>query len=60
MMANMITVGAAYQAGILPLTALAIEHAIRLNGVAVEMNLLAFQVGPASGGGTRLGPAGRG
>jgi indolepyruvate ferredoxin oxidoreductase len=45
MMANMITIGAAYQAGVLPLTGLALEHAIRLNGVAVEMNLLAFQVG---------------
>ena len=45
MPANIMTIGAAFQAGILPISALAIEHAIQLNGVAVEMNKRAFRVG---------------
>ncbi len=45
MQANIMTIGAAYQAGILPITAIAIEHAIQLNGVAVEQNRQAFRVG---------------
>lgn len=45
MLANMITIGAAYQAGLLPLTAEAIERAITLNGVSVEANRQAFRVG---------------
>jgi indolepyruvate ferredoxin oxidoreductase len=43
--ANMILVGAAYQAGALPVSAAAVEHAVRLNGVAVDNNLNAFRAG---------------
>ena len=43
--ANMMLVGAAFQAGALPLTASAIEQAIELNGLAVRMNLQAFRRG---------------
>lgn len=45
MAANMIVIGAAYQSGVLPISAEAIEHAIKLNGVKIEMNLNAFRVG---------------
>ncbi len=42
---NLIMLGAAYQAGALPISAGAIEQAVRLNGVSVEMNLLSFRWG---------------
>ena len=47
MAANMIMLGAAYQAGALPVSADAIERAIQLNGVSVTMNTEAFRAGRA-------------
>jgi indolepyruvate ferredoxin oxidoreductase len=45
MAANMLVLGAAYQAGAIPVTAAAIEQAIALNGVSVGMNTQAFRAG---------------
>jgi indolepyruvate ferredoxin oxidoreductase len=45
MASNLIVVGAAYQAGAIPLAADSIEETIRLNGVAVDTNLQAFRWG---------------
>ncbi len=43
--ANLFTLGYAYQKGLVPVSAGAIERAIELNGVAVEMNQKAFAWG---------------
>jgi indolepyruvate ferredoxin oxidoreductase len=40
--ANLFTLGFAWQKGLVPLSAAAIEQAIELNGVSVKMNLQAF------------------
>jgi indolepyruvate ferredoxin oxidoreductase len=45
MPANLLVVGAAYEAGLLPIAADSIERAIGVNGVEVELNRLAFRVG---------------
>lgn len=44
-MANLIVVGAAYQAGLLPVDAGSIEAAVRMNGVAADENVRAFRCG---------------
>ncbi|MCW2686570.1 MAG: pyruvate ferredoxin/flavodoxin oxidoreductase [Mycobacterium sp.] len=43
--ANLLLVGAAYQAGAIPVNTAAIEEAISLNGVAVQANQAAFRWG---------------
>src|SRR5437016_5339067 len=42
---NMMMMGYAYQKGMLPLSAKAIEQAIEVNGVSIKMNTQAFQLG---------------
>jgi indolepyruvate ferredoxin oxidoreductase len=43
--ANLVMLGAAYQSGALPIQLSSLREAIRLNGVAVEQNLRAFELG---------------
>lgn len=45
MMTNMIVVGAAYEAGLLPISASSIESSITLNNVAKDANIAAFRAG---------------
>jgi len=45
MAANLIIIGAAYQRGLIPISADAIERAIELNGVSIKTNIQAFRVG---------------
>ena len=45
MAANLVVLGAAYQDGLIPVSAAAIEAAIHLNNVAVSQNLQAFRAG---------------
>ena len=45
MLTNLVALGAAFQQGLLPLTAESIEAAIELNGVAVAANQQAFRYG---------------
>jgi indolepyruvate ferredoxin oxidoreductase len=45
MASNMLVLGAAYQAGAIPVSATAIEEAIKLNAVSVAMNTHAFRAG---------------
>jgi indolepyruvate ferredoxin oxidoreductase len=45
MASNLLVLGAAYQAGAIPVRAEAIEQAITLNGVSVAMNTQAFRAG---------------
>lgn len=45
MPANLLLIGAAYQAGCMPLSAESIERAIHINGVAIDKNIQAFRAG---------------
>lgn len=44
-LSNMFIVGNAYQSGLIPVKASAIEKAIKLNGVSIEENINAFRLG---------------
>ncbi|MFD9702972.1 indolepyruvate ferredoxin oxidoreductase family protein [Lentzea sp. NPDC059081] len=47
-LANVVVLGAAHQAGLLPVSGTAVREAIRVNGVAVQANLAAFEWGRAT------------
>lgn len=47
---NILAMGYAWQLGLVPVSLVALEQAIRLNNVAVESNLLAFTVGRLAAG----------
>ncbi|HEX7305208.1 indolepyruvate ferredoxin oxidoreductase family protein, partial [Lentzea sp.] len=47
-LANVVVLGAAHQAGLLPVSGSAVREAIRVNGVAVRANLAAFEWGRAT------------
>jgi indolepyruvate ferredoxin oxidoreductase len=51
---NMMMMGYAYQKGLLPLSAKAIEQAIEVNGVAIKMNTEAFRLGRLAADPARL------
>ena len=59
MATNMLVLGVAYQSGLLPLTAAAIEEAVRLNGVAVDAEPPGVPLRPALGGRPGPGPGAR-
>ncbi|HEU4460472.1 MAG TPA: indolepyruvate ferredoxin oxidoreductase family protein [Methylibium sp.] len=48
--ANVLAMGCAWQCGLVPLSLAAMEAAIRLNGVAIDANLLAFSLGRLAAG----------
>ncbi|MCX7147128.1 MAG: indolepyruvate ferredoxin oxidoreductase family protein, partial [Sulfuritalea sp.] len=50
--ANILLMGHAWQQGLIPMSLAAIERAIELNNVAVEMNLLAFHIGRLAAAGS--------
>ena len=50
--ANVLTLGFAWQQGLVPLTLAALERAIELNGVAVEENIRAFALGRLAAAGS--------
>ena len=57
---NLFMVGFAYQQGLLPVSAAAIERAIELNRVAVAMNQARVPLGPPRGARSRRGRGGGG
>ena len=60
--ANLVMMGFAFQHGLVPVSVEALERAIELNGVAIQMNKSAFGLGRARGGrsgGARPGSSAR-
>ncbi len=48
--ANILAMGYAWQRGLVPISLAAMQHAIELNGVAIESNLLSFALGRVAAG----------